>query len=148
MTIWGNHSATQYPDLFHAEVNGKNAAEVVNDQAWLETTSCRPCRSAARRSSRPAVVPAASAADATIDHTRDWLRGSAEGDWLSMAVPSDGSYGDRRGHHLVVPVTTKDGDTRSSRAWRSTTSPGRRSTPASRSSSKSATRSRSLGLVE
>ena len=110
MTIWGNHSATQYPDIFHAEVGGKNAAEVVNDQAWIETEFIPTVakRGAAIIEARGA-SSAASAAAATIDHTRDWLRGSADGDWLSMAVVSDGSYGVPEGLISSFPVTTKDG---------------------------------------
>ena len=111
MTIWGNHSATQYPDIFHAEVAGKNAAEVVNDQTWLENDFIPTVqkRGAAIIEARGA-SSAASAAAATIDHTRDWLRGSADGDWLSMAVVSDGSYGVPEGLISSFPVTTKDGN--------------------------------------
>ena len=94
MTIWGNHSATQYPDLFHAEIGGKNAAEVVDDQAWIENDFIPTVakRGAAIIDARGA-SSAASAASATFDAARDWLNGSAEGDWVSMAVLSDGSYG-------------------------------------------------------
>ena len=111
MTIWGNHSATQYPDLFHAEVGGRNAAEVVDDQAWLEndfipTVAKRGAAIIEARGSSSA----ASAASATIDAARDWLTGSAEGDWVSMAVRSDGSYGVPEGLIYSFPVTTKDGD--------------------------------------
>ncbi len=111
MTIWGNHSGTAYPDIFHAEVNGQNAAQLVNDQAWLEsdfipTVQKRGAAIIAARGSSSA----ASAASATVDHTRDWLRGSADGDWLSMAVVSDGSYGVPEGVVSSFPVTTKGGD--------------------------------------
>ena len=111
MTIWGNHSATQYPDIFHAEVGGKNAAEVVDDQAWIEndfipTVAKRGAAIIEARGSSSA----ASAASATIDAARDWLHGSAEGDWVSMAVVSDGSYGVPEGLISSFPVTTKDGD--------------------------------------
>ena len=87
MTIWGNHSATQYPDIFHAEVGGKNAAEVVDDQAWIEndfipTVAKRGAAIIEARGSSSA----ASAASATIDAAHDWLLGSADGDWVSMAV--------------------------------------------------------------
>src|SRR5215212_6398359 len=98
MTIWGNHSATQYPDLFHAEVRGQNAAELVGDQAWLENEFIPKVQQrgaeiiAARGSSS-----AASAANATVDHARDWILGTPEGNWVSMAVPSDGSYGVQEG---------------------------------------------------
>ena len=110
MTIWGNHSATQYPDLFHAEVAGRNAAEVVNDQEWLENTFIPTVakRGAAIIEARGS-SSAASAASATIDHTRDWLRGSAQGDWVSMAVRSDGSYGVAEGIISSFPVTTSGG---------------------------------------
>ncbi len=111
MTIWGNHSATQYPDIFHAEVDGKNAAEVVNDQAWLEddfipTVAKRGAAIIEARGSSSA----ASAASATIDAARDWLHGTPEGDWTSMSVYSDGSYGVPEGLVYSFPVTTRDGD--------------------------------------
>jgi malate dehydrogenase len=111
MTIWGNHSATAYPDLFHAEVSGRNAAEVVGDQAWLENDFIPTVqkRGAAIIEARGA-SSAASAASATIDHTRDWLAGSPEGSWLSMAVCSDGSYGVPEGLISSFPVTTRGGD--------------------------------------
>jgi malate dehydrogenase len=111
MTIWGNHSATQYPDLFHAEVGGRNAAEVVGDQDWIEndfipTVAKRGAAIIEARGSSSA----ASAASATIDAARDWLHGSAEGDWVSMAVVSDGSYDVPEGLVSSFPVTTRDGD--------------------------------------
>jgi len=111
VTIWGNHSATQYPDIFHAEVGGKNAAEVVNDQAWIENDFIPTVakRGAAIIDARGA-SSAASAASATTDAARDWLLGSAEGDWVSMAVLSDGSYGVPEGLISSFPVTTKDGN--------------------------------------
>ncbi|QIX25859.1 malate dehydrogenase [Nocardioides sp. JQ2195] len=111
MTIWGNHSATQYPDIFHAEVGGRNAAEVVNDQAWLADTFIPTVakRGAAIIDARGA-SSAASAASATCDAARDWLNGSPEGDWVSMAVRSDGSYGVPEGLISSFPVTTKNGD--------------------------------------
>jgi malate dehydrogenase len=110
MTIWGNHSATQYPDLFHAEVAGKNAAEVVADQGWIEndfipTVAKRGAAIIEARGSSSA----ASAASATVDAARDWLLGSAADDWVSMAVVSDGSYGVPEGLISSFPVTTKDG---------------------------------------
>ena len=110
MTIWGNHSATQYPDLFHAEVNGQNAAEAVG-QAWIEDTFIPTVaqRGAAIIEARGA-SSAASAASATIDAARDWLTGSADGDWVSMAVRSDGSYGIPEGLIYSYPVTTNNGD--------------------------------------
>jgi malate dehydrogenase len=111
MTIWGNHSASQYPDVFHAEVGGKNAAEVVNDQAWIEDDFIPTVakRGAAIIDARGA-SSAASAASATVDAARDWLLGSAEGDWVSMAVVSDGSYGVPEGLISSFPVTTSGGD--------------------------------------
>jgi malate dehydrogenase len=111
MTIWGNHSATQYPDLFHAEVGGKIAAEVIDDQAWLEETFIPTVqqRGAAVIEAR-GLSSAASAANAAIDHVHDWVHGSPEGDWLSMAVPSDGSYGVPEGLLSSFPVTTKAGE--------------------------------------
>jgi malate dehydrogenase len=110
MTIWGNHSATQYPDIFHAEVGGRNAAEVVGDQSWIEndfipTVAKRGAAIIEARGSSSA----ASAASATIDAARDWLTGTPEGDWVSMAVVSDGSYGVPEGLISSFPVTTKNG---------------------------------------
>jgi malate dehydrogenase len=111
MTIWGNHSATQYPDIFHAEVGGKNAAEVVGDQAWIADTFIPTVakRGAAIIDARGS-SSAASAASATVDAARDWLLGSAKDDWVSMAVVSDGSYGVPEGLISSFPVTTKDGN--------------------------------------
>ena len=111
VTIWGNHSATQYPDIFHAEIDGKNAAEVVNDQK-LDRERLHPHRRQARRGDhrRARRSSAASAASATVDAARDWLLGSPEGDWVSMAVISDGSYGVPEGLISSFPVTTKDGN--------------------------------------
>ena len=110
MIIWGNHSATQYPDVSHALVSGKPAKSLV-DQTWLESTFIPVVqqRGAAIIKARGA-SSAASAASAAIDHVRDWFRGSATGDWLSMAVPSDGSYGIPEGVIYSYPVTTKNGD--------------------------------------
>ena len=111
MTIWGNHSATQYPDIFHAEVKGKNAAEVVGDQSWLESDFIPTVqkRGAAIIEARGA-SSAASAASATVDCARDWLLGTASGDWTSMAVCSDGSYGVPAGLVSSYPVTTSGRD--------------------------------------
>ncbi|HEV3129211.1 MAG TPA: malate dehydrogenase [Solirubrobacteraceae bacterium] len=110
MTIWGNHSATQYPDIFHAQVNGQNAAEVVNDQLWLEDDFIPTVqkRGAAIIEARGA-SSAASAANAAIDHVRDWVSGTAENDWVSMAVPSDGSYGVDEDLLSGFPVTCSGG---------------------------------------
>jgi malate dehydrogenase len=110
MTIWGNHSTTQYPDIFHAEVDGRNAAEVVADRAWLENDFIPTVqkRGAAIIEARGA-SSAASAANATVDAARDWLGGTPAHDWVSMAVPSDGSYGVPEGLISSFPVTTRDG---------------------------------------
>ncbi len=110
MTIWGNHSATQYPDIFHAKVGGENAAETVNDQNWLETDFIPTVqkRGAAIIEARGA-SSAASAANAAIDHVHDWTLGTAEGDWVSMAIPSDGSYGVEEGIISSFPVTCSGG---------------------------------------
>ena len=111
MTIWGNHSATQYPDLFNTRIDGKSAAEVVNDQDWLEndfipTVAKRGAAIIAARG----LSSAASAANATVEHMRDWALGTPEGDWTSMAVPSDGSYGVPEGLISSFPCTVKDGE--------------------------------------
>ena len=105
MTIWGNHSTTQYPDLFHAEVDGKNAYEAVGDHEWVDATFIPTVakRGAAIIEARGA-SSAASAANAAVDHIRSWALGTPEGDWVSMGIPSDGSYGVPGGHHLVLPV--------------------------------------------
>ncbi|MEU2245971.1 malate dehydrogenase [Streptomyces sp. NPDC019224] len=110
LTIWGNHSATQYPDIFHAEVAGKNAAELVNDEAWLADTFIPTVakRGAAIIEARGA-SSAASAANAAIDHVYTWVNGTAEGDWTSMGIPSDGSYGVPEGIISSFPVTTENG---------------------------------------
>ena len=110
MTVWGNHSATQYPDLFHAEIDGRNAAEVVGDQGWIEDDFIPTVakRGAAIIEARGA-SSAASAANAAIDHVRDWILGTPEGDWVSMGVPSDGSYGVAEGIVSSFPCTTDDG---------------------------------------
>jgi len=111
MTIWGNHSATQYPDIFHARVAGAAAAEAINDQTWLETEFIPTVqkRGAAIIEARGA-SSAASAAHAAIDHVHDWTHGTAEGDWVSMAIPSDGSYGVPEGLISSFPVTTSGGE--------------------------------------
>ncbi len=110
MTIWGNHSATQYPDLFHAEVGGKTAAEQV-DESWLrdEFIPTVAKRGAAIIEARGA-SSAASAANAAIDHVRDWVLGTPEGDWVSMAVPSDGSYGVEEGIISSFACTCSGGE--------------------------------------
>ena len=110
MTIWGNHSATQYPDLFNALVRGQSAAELINDQGWLESTFLPTVqkRGAAVIEARGA-SSAASAANATIGHMHDWILGTPEGDWVSMSVPSDGSYQIPEGLISSFPCTTSDG---------------------------------------
>ncbi len=110
MTIWGNHSSTQYPDLHHAKVDGKTAIDLV-DQSWYEETFIPDVqqRGAAIIKARGA-SSAASAANAAIFHMRDWALGSAEGDWVSMGVYSDGSYGVEEGLIFSFPCVCKDGD--------------------------------------
>ena len=109
MTIWGNHSATQYPDINHATVKGQPAKSLV-DQPWIEKDFIPTVqqRGAAIIKARGA-SSAASAASAAIDHVRDWFAGSPAGDWLSMGIPSDGSYGIPEGVIYSYPVTIKDG---------------------------------------
>ena len=110
MTIWGNHSATQYPDLFHAEVAGQNAAELVDDQQWLENDFIPTVqqRGAAIIDARGA-SSAASAASAAVDHIRDWASSTNEGDWVSMAIASTGDYGAPEGIITSFPCTTLNG---------------------------------------
>ena len=109
VTIWGNHSSTQYPDLHHATVGGKDAMSLV-DAAWYKDTFIPTVqqRGAAIIKARGA-SSAASAASAAIDHMRTWALGTAEGDWASMGIPSDGSYGIAPGVIYGYPVTVKDG---------------------------------------
>ncbi|HYI61453.1 MAG TPA: malate dehydrogenase [Acidimicrobiales bacterium] len=111
MTIWGNHSTTQYPDLVHAQVNGQSAFDAVGDEAWVADTYIPTVakRGAAIIEARGA-SSAASAASAAIDHVRDWVQGTPEGDWVSMAVVSDGSYGVPEGLVSSFPCTTRDGE--------------------------------------
>jgi malate dehydrogenase len=110
MTIWGNHSATQYPDIFHAEIAGKPAAGVIDDQAWVENDFIPTVqqRGAAIIKAR-GLSSAASAASAAVDHMRSWALGTPDGDWVSMAIPSDGSYGVPEGLLSGFPCTCKDG---------------------------------------
>ncbi|MCZ6560334.1 MAG: malate dehydrogenase [Gammaproteobacteria bacterium] len=110
MTIWGNHSATQYPDIFHCQIDGEPASEKV-DVAWIgnEFIPTVQQRGAAIIKAR-GLSSAASAASAAIDHLRDWILGSPDGDWVSMAIPSDGSYGIAEGIFYSCPVTCADGE--------------------------------------
>jgi malate dehydrogenase len=112
MTIWGNHSATQYPDVFHAEVDGQPAfAAVGSDQTWLEGDFIPTVqqRGAAIIKAR-GLSSAASAANAAVDHVRSWVLGTPDGDWVSMGVASDGSYGAPEGIITSFPCTAKDGE--------------------------------------
>jgi malate dehydrogenase len=113
LAVWGNHSATQYPDVFHAEVDGQKVWPMINDQAWLETTFIPTIqkRGAAIIEARGA-SSAASAANAAIDHVRDWVLGTRDGDWVSMGLPADGSYGIPEGVVYGYPVTCRNGECR------------------------------------
>jgi malate dehydrogenase len=110
IAVWGNHSATQYPDVFHAEVDGKKVWPMINDQTWLEGTFIPTVqkRGAAIIEAR-GLSSAASAANAAIDHVRDWVHGTRDGDWVSMGIPSDGSYGIPEGIIYGYPVTARGG---------------------------------------
>lgn len=111
MTIWGNHSTTQYPDLFHCEVAGKNAFDAVGDPDWVDQTFIPTVakRGGAIIEAR-GLSSAASAANAAVDHVRSWSLGTAAGDWVSMAIPSDGSYGVPEGIISSFPCVCKDGE--------------------------------------
>src|SRR6188472_2035941 len=111
MTIWGNHSTTQYPDLFHCEVNGANAYAAVGDHDWVDGTFIPTVakRGAAIIEARGS-SSAASAASAAVDHIRSWALGTAKGDWVSMAIVSDGSYDVPEGIISSFPVTCRDGE--------------------------------------
>jgi malate dehydrogenase len=110
ITVWGNHSATQYPDVFHAEADGKKVWPMINDPGWLESNFIPTVqkRGAAIIDAR-GLSSAASAANAAIDHVRDWVAGSRDGDWVTMGIPSDGSYGIPEGVIYGYPVTCKGG---------------------------------------
>ena len=110
VTIWGNHSATQYPDAYHAEINGQNAAAVIDDDVWIKQTFIPTVqkRGAAIIEAR-GQSSAASAANAAINHVQTWVHGTAPGDWVSMAIPSTGAYGAPQGVIFGYPVTVKDG---------------------------------------
>ena len=110
MIIWGNHSATQYPDISHATISGKPAAEVIDDQAWVEDQFIsRVQQRGAEVIEARGSSSAASAANAAIDHMHDWVLGSAEGDYVSMGIPSDGSYGVDEGVISSFPVVCSGG---------------------------------------
>jgi len=111
MTIWGNHSASQYPDLYNCEVDGKNAATLVNDEAWMRETFIPTVakRGAAIIKAR-GLSSAASAGTAAMDHVRNWVQGTPAGDWVSMSVPSDGSYGVPSGLISSFPCTCANGE--------------------------------------
>jgi malate dehydrogenase len=111
MTIWGNHSASQYPDVFHAKVKGSPAAETINDQSWIESDFIPTVqkRGAAIIEARGA-SSAASAANAAVDHVHDWVLGTPGGDWVSMAIPSDGTYGIEEGIFCGYPCTCAGGE--------------------------------------
>jgi malate dehydrogenase len=111
MTIWGNHSTTQFPDLYHCEVDGRNAAEAVGDEAWYADEFIpKVAKRGAEIIDARGASSAASAANAAIDHIRSWHLGTPEGDWVSMAVPSDGSYGVPEGIISSFPCTCAGGE--------------------------------------
>jgi malate dehydrogenase len=110
MTIWGNHSDTQYPDLFHCEVDGERAYDLVGDPEWVETVYIpKVAKRGAEVLSARGASSAASAANAAIDHMRDWAYDTPEGDWVSMGVPSDGSYDVPEGLISSFPCVVRDG---------------------------------------
>ena len=111
MTIWGNHSTTQFPDLYHCEVDGRNAAEAVGDEAWYADEFIpKVAKRGAEIIDARGASSAASAANAAIDHIRSWHLGTPDGDWVSMAVPSDGSYGVPEGIISSFPCTCAGGE--------------------------------------
>jgi malate dehydrogenase len=111
MAIWGNHSPTMYPDLFNAKVNGQRAWDVVGDEAWVADEFIpRVGKRGAEIIEARGASSAASAASAAIDHVYDWVNGTADGDWVSMAVPSDGSYGVSEGIISSFPVKVSNGE--------------------------------------
>ncbi len=110
MTIWGNHSATQYPDLYSAEIDGKSVSGLIDDQGWIEQTFIPTVqkRGAAIIEAR-GLSSAASAANAAIGHVRNWVHGTRDGDWVTMGIPADGSYGIPEGCLYGYPVTCHNG---------------------------------------
>lgn len=110
ITIWGNHSSTQYPDLFNAEIDGKSVAALINDEAWIERTFIPTVQERGKEVIEArGLSSAASAANAAIDHVRDWHLGTPAGEWVSMAVASDGSYGVPEGLIYGFPCLCKRG---------------------------------------
>ncbi len=111
VTIWGNHSATQYPDLFNAQIDGKSVASLINDQAWIENDFIPTVQQRGKAIiDARGLSSAASAANAAIDHIRDWHLGTGDDDWASMAVPSDGSYGIPEGIIYGFPCSCRGGN--------------------------------------
>jgi malate dehydrogenase len=111
MAIWGNHSPSMYPDLFNAKVKGERAWDAVGDESWVANEYIpRVGKRGAEIIEARGASSAASAASAAIDHVYDWVNGTAEGDWVSMAVPSDGSYDVPEGIITSFPVTTANGE--------------------------------------
>jgi len=111
MAVWGNHSPTMYPDLFNAKVNGQRAWDAVGDEAWVADTYIpRVGKRGAEIIDARGASSAASAASAAVDHVRDWVGGTADGDWVSMAVPSDGSYGVEEGIISSFPCRCSGGE--------------------------------------
>jgi malate dehydrogenase len=111
LTIWGNHSTTQYPDLVHAKVSGRSAWDAIDDEAWIKDEFIpRVQKRGAEVIETRGASSAASAANAAVDHVRDWILGTPEGDWVSMSVPSDGSYGVEEGLISGFPCTCSGGE--------------------------------------
>jgi malate dehydrogenase len=111
MTVWGNHSASQYPDLFHAKVDGEEARKLVDDDVWIKDEFIpRVAKRGAEIIDARGASSAASAANSAIDHIHDWVLGTPEGDWTSMSIPSDGSYGVPEGIISSFPVTCSGGE--------------------------------------
>jgi malate dehydrogenase len=111
LTIWGNHSTTQYPDLAHAKVSGRSAWDAIDDEAWIKDEFIpRVQKRGAEVIETRGASSAASAANAAVDHVRDWILGTPEGDWVSMSVPSDGSYGIEEGLISGFPCTCSGGE--------------------------------------
>ncbi len=111
MTVWGNHSTTQYPDLVNARINGESAWEAVDDEVWIaEEFIPRVAKRGAEVISARGASSAASAANAAVDHIHDWVLGTVDGDWVSMSVPADGSYGVEEGIVSGYPCTCRGGE--------------------------------------